>query len=81
MKPSLTHVSNIRFNIYDKHPEKGDYCVIGDGKIENIFLSELELLFVQDIKNMENEDYVMCKAFGGPVLLKDCWKVDIEIFG
>ena len=79
MKPSLIHTRKITFEVYDVHPEVGNYCVFANETVEKTDVNTLDFAYVEKISKIDGDEYVFSNDLYSPVKLIYCWKIMMSI--
>lgn len=67
----------ITFELYNEHPKVGDYCMFGEEKPE--IKNNIDFIFVEELKNHNDEFIVISRDLFHPVMLKYCWKIKMTV--
>jgi hypothetical protein len=79
MTPSLVHTRKITFEVYDEHPKVGSYCTFANDTVEKTDASTLDFIYVEEIRNINGDEYVISNDSYVPVKLIYCWKIMMTI--
>ncbi len=75
----ITHTRQITFEVYDVHPEVGDYCVFANEVPEKTDKSGIDFILVQEIRDTDSGKIVLSSDLYNPVMLKYCWKLKMSV--